>query len=351
MRLPRRRFAGSSRRLPARKRRRPAWRSCARHGVIDHLVPADSLECFTLDPARTPTSPQGFERVQGIASGRRGQRRQRSGGGPCLQGTAQAAPRRQVARALRRQCAPMHPGATRIDPAATTPGRFRPRLTLQTLTRGDGLLGMRAHPGFGPRGAQLTAARVDWTYTTAQGLRWDAPAPTKLLNSRSASVVTLRGAWGAGVPMRRDAAAEADARDALWGSGLRPLPMTSLQWRDPRAAEGHGRAVDAARGVAVRQLLGRAGAAPAGAGLAGGGAARLRAPQPAGEPLASGGRPRQRPGPRPRARRSNACRRPAACASRHARARSCSAWASKSTASRWTWRRCWPTCCSATRAG
>ena len=61
---------------------------------------------------------------------------------------------------------------------ATTPGRFRPRLTLQTLTRGDGLLGLRAMDGFGPRGAQLTVARIDWTYTLANGLHWETPAPT-----------------------------------------------------------------------------------------------------------------------------------------------------------------------------
>src|SRR5437868_11121162 len=36
-------------------------------------------------------------------------------------------------------------------PAEGSPGQFRPRLTLQTLTRGDGLLGMRAMTGFGPR--------------------------------------------------------------------------------------------------------------------------------------------------------------------------------------------------------
>jgi len=47
-------------------------------------------------------------------------------------------------------------------------GRFVPRLTLQTLTRGDGLLGMRAVPGFGPRSSAVTIARIVWTYTTDQ---------------------------------------------------------------------------------------------------------------------------------------------------------------------------------------
>jgi hypothetical protein len=41
---------------------------------------------------------------------------------------------------------------------APIPGFFRPRLTLQTLTRGDGLLGLRAMEGFGPRSAQVTVA-------------------------------------------------------------------------------------------------------------------------------------------------------------------------------------------------
>jgi hypothetical protein len=123
--------------------------------------------------------------------------------------------------------------------APAEPGLFRPRLTLLTLTRGDGLLGLRAMPGFGPRGAQLSAARVDWTYRTAGGQTWETPAPERLLNTRAAPTVLLRGAWGARVSLQRDARAEADARDALWASGLRPLPMAALQWRRPEAAEGH----------------------------------------------------------------------------------------------------------------
>ena len=127
---------------------------------------------------------------------------------------------------------------SRSDP--TTPGRFEPRLTLQTLTRGDGLLGMRAAPGFGPRGGQVTVARVDWTYTTDAGQRWDTPAPTRLLNTRSAPAELLRGAWGARVLMQRDAAAERDAGDMLWATALRPLPPAQLQWRTPDAGEGIG---------------------------------------------------------------------------------------------------------------
>ena len=129
--------------------------------------------------------------------------------------------------------------------AAPTPtdapvaGHFRPRLVLQTLTRGDGLLGLRAVPGFGPRGAQLTVARAEWTYTTDSGLHWETPAPTRVLNSRAKPTELLRGAWDQRVLMRRDLAAEADARDALWTSGLRPLPAEALQWRSPDAALGN----------------------------------------------------------------------------------------------------------------
>lgn len=122
---------------------------------------------------------------------------------------------------------------------AEAAGHFRPRLTLQTLTRGDGLLGLRAMSGFGPRGAKLTVAQVDWTYSTDAGLHWDTPAPTRVLNTRPKPAELLRGPWGERVLMQRDLAAEADARDALFASGLRPLPTQALQWRTREAAEGH----------------------------------------------------------------------------------------------------------------
>jgi len=96
--------------------------------------------------------------------------------------------------------------------APAEPGLFRPRLTLLTLTRGDGLLGLRAVPGFGPRGAQLSAARVDWAYRTADGLAWETPAPDRLLNTRSAPTVLLRGAWTRRVTLQRDARAEGPGR-------------------------------------------------------------------------------------------------------------------------------------------
>ena len=126
-------------------------------------------------------------------------------------------------------------------PAADSavPGLLTPRLSLQTLTRGDGLLGLRARDGFGPRSAQLSVARIDWTYVTESGLHWDAPAPTRVLNTRPPSTQLLRGAWDQRVMMRRDLSAEADAADALWASGLRPLPMSAIQWRNREAGDEH----------------------------------------------------------------------------------------------------------------
>ena len=118
-------------------------------------------------------------------------------------------------------------------------GRLVPRLNLQTLTRGDGLLGLRAMSGFGPRGAQLTVARVDWTYTTDAGLQWETPAPPSVLGKRPKPTELLRGAWAQRVLLERDLAAEADARDALAATGLRPLPMQAIQWRNREAGEGH----------------------------------------------------------------------------------------------------------------
>ena len=120
------------------------------------------------------------------------------------------------------------------------PGELVPRLSLQTLTRGDGLLGLRAMQGFGPRGAQLTVARVDWTYTLAGGLGWETPAPTRVLNTRPKPTQLLRGAWNERVLLQRDLPAEADARDALAATGLRPLPMRAIQWRDHETGIGHG---------------------------------------------------------------------------------------------------------------
>ena len=71
-------------------------------------------------------------------------------------------------------------------------GSFRPRLTLRTLGRGDGLLGMmgfkpdgaatgKAPARFGPRADSVTVVQVDWTYTGGKNssqVIWECPAPT-----------------------------------------------------------------------------------------------------------------------------------------------------------------------------
>ncbi|MDR6215552.1 DEAD/DEAH box helicase [Paracidovorax wautersii] len=111
------------------------------------------------------------------------------------------------------------------------PGRFRPRLTLMTLTRGDGLLGVRAHGRIGPRADAVTLASVDWTYRTDAGHTWEAPAPTTVLNSRPAPVQELFDTGGPVVRLLRDLAAESDALDRLWALGLAPVDPSHLQWR------------------------------------------------------------------------------------------------------------------------
>ena len=98
---------------------------------------------------------------------------------------------------------------------------------------------MRAIDGFGPRGAQLPVARVAWTYTSDNGLRWDTPAPRRVLNARPRPTELLHDASGQPLRLKRDLAAEADARDALWSTGLQPLPAQALQWRTPEVGEGH----------------------------------------------------------------------------------------------------------------
>ncbi|WP_420475453.1 DEAD/DEAH box helicase [Noviherbaspirillum sp. ST9] len=118
-------------------------------------------------------------------------------------------------------------------------GRFRPRLTLQTLTRGDGLLGMRPSGPFGPRGASVTVAQIDWLYSAENGMRWEIPAPSGLLNRRPASAHFLEDAQGQRV-LLRDLDAEADALDRVWELGLHPLPLEALQWRSDDACTLRG---------------------------------------------------------------------------------------------------------------
>ncbi|MGS0742716.1 DEAD/DEAH box helicase [Glaciimonas sp. GG7] len=112
----------------------------------------------------------------------------------------------------------------------TSPGSFRPRLTLQTLTRGDGLLGMRPSGPFGPRGGSVTVVRISWTYITDDGSSWETPAPTTLLNRRPASAQHVENQTGQHI-LTRDVDVEANALDRVWDLGLHPLPQENLQWR------------------------------------------------------------------------------------------------------------------------
>lgn len=108
---------------------------------------------------------------------------------------------------------------------------FRPRLTLRTLGRGDGLLGMTRSGLFGPRGGSVTVARIDWTYATDDGLRWETPAPSSLMSKRPRASPALADADGQAVTLRRDLGAEADALDTIRDLGFHPLPADALQWR------------------------------------------------------------------------------------------------------------------------
>jgi len=122
--------------------------------------------------------------------------------------------------------------AGQVDTPPTDGPRFRPRLTLQTLGRGEGLLGMRPSGPFGPRGTAVTVAFVDWVYTMPSGAVVEVSAPTSVLNSRAPARMSTSDTEGRAVTLRRDARAEADAMDQVWGLGLHPLDASTLQWRD-----------------------------------------------------------------------------------------------------------------------
>jgi len=130
------------------------------------------------------------------------------------------------------------PGSAQEPRSQQTSGvaAFRPRLTLRTLGRGDGLLGMRAQGAIGPRGGQVTLAQVDWTYQLDDGTLWSAPAPTSVLNTRAPARVAVPGmadGW-----LHRDVRAEADAVDLLRDTGLVPIAADRLQWRAPGDGAG-----------------------------------------------------------------------------------------------------------------
>ena len=99
---------------------------------------------------------------------------------------------------------------------------FQARLTLHTLTRGDGLLGMRAHGLFGPRGAPLTVAQIDWVYGSG-AQRWSMPAPRHPDQELDAGYTPAH--------VRRDLAAETAALELIRDMGMLPLREDALQWR------------------------------------------------------------------------------------------------------------------------
>ncbi len=125
-----------------------------------------------------------------------------------------------------------------MTPFAPARATFTPRLSLETLTRGDGLLGLRGSGKIGPRGGQATVAAIDWLYTLGDH-RWQTPAPRSVMGGRPEAVVVLPAAWGDEVVIERDLAAEADALDLIRTLGLQPLPPEALQWRAKQVAEGH----------------------------------------------------------------------------------------------------------------
>lgn len=116
------------------------------------------------------------------------------------------------------------------NPGITT-GHFRPRITLMTLGRGDGLLGMAPQGKLGPRGDSVTLVQIDWTYRTDDGAHWQTPAPTSILNARPGPVQDLFDTGGPVVRMQRNLGAEADAMDRVWDLGLIPVDANKLQWR------------------------------------------------------------------------------------------------------------------------
>ncbi len=124
-----------------------------------------------------------------------------------------------------------------INISASVLGHFRPRITLQTLGRGDGLLGFKPHGKLAARGDSVTLVQIDWTYRTDTGAQWQTPAPTSVLNSRPSTVQEIHGTGFPVLRMLRDLAAEAEAMDLVWELGLLPVSAKSLQWRSREAGD------------------------------------------------------------------------------------------------------------------
>ncbi|MBU4424290.1 MAG: DEAD/DEAH box helicase [Gammaproteobacteria bacterium] len=140
---------------------------------------------------------------------------------------------------LREEMPQAAPPALAPEPTATPAlahGKFCPRITLMTLGRGDGLLGLQPQGKLGPRGDSVTLEQIDWTYRTDSGATWQTPAPASILNARPAPVQDLFDTGGPVVRMQRNLAAESDAMDRMWDLGLIPVDATKLQWRHRAAA-------------------------------------------------------------------------------------------------------------------
>ncbi len=120
------------------------------------------------------------------------------------------------------------------DDADAVVGHFRPRITLMTLGRGEGLLGLKPQGKLGPRGDSVTLAQFDWTYRTPAGDRWETPAPTSILNSRPAEFEELFDTGGPVIRLQRNLVAEADAMDVVWDLGFVPLADAAFQWRSQK---------------------------------------------------------------------------------------------------------------------
>ena len=125
-------------------------------------------------------------------------------------------------------------------PPGITAGIFQPRITVMTVGRGDGLLGLKPQGRMGPRADSATLVQIDWTYrlegTPRTAIVWQTPAPTTVLNARPAPLQDLYDTGGPVARMQRDLAAEADAMDLVWELGLLPLAAQTLQWRNRGAA-------------------------------------------------------------------------------------------------------------------
>ncbi len=88
-------------------------------------------------------------------------------------------------------------------------GGWRPRIELRTLGRGDGLLGMMACGGSGPRGPDVTVALLDWL--APSGNHAEPPVPKPL----AAASFELQQA----------------AQRGMAAMGFFPVPPQALQWR------------------------------------------------------------------------------------------------------------------------